>query len=78
MKVVLRIDPTRCRGHGMCALMFPDGVELDNWGYGRCVDATARGRRAALRAVRAVRACPNDAISCDVVDEPTSGSLFHE
>jgi ferredoxin len=31
MKLV--VDPIKCTGHGMCAELFPEGVELDDWGY---------------------------------------------
>ena len=65
--VVVRVDPTRCRGHGICALMFPDGVELDRWGYGRPLDEVrSEGRRTLAQARRAQRACPNGAISFTV------------
>ena len=35
MKVIVHVDPTRCRGHGICTLFFADGLELDRWGFGR-------------------------------------------
>ncbi len=63
MRVIVRVDPTRCRGHGICALMFPDGIELDRWGYGRALPDEPGGRRAVAAATRAARACPNDAIT---------------
>ncbi len=66
MNVVVRVDPTCCRGHGICALMFPDGVELDRWGYGRPLDVVPGGRRSLAQARRAQRACPNGAISFTV------------
>jgi ferredoxin len=62
MSVVLRIDPTRCRGHAVCALFHPDGIELDPWGYGTVVEAGVDDRRSARRAARAVAACPNGAL----------------
>jgi len=62
MSVEVRIDPTLCRGYAICALLFSEGVELDAWGYGRVIDATPAGRRAAKRAIRAAKACPNGAI----------------
>ena len=68
MRVVVQVDPTRCRGHGICALMFPDGLELDRWGYGRPLDVELEGRRRLARARRAVRACPNGAVSLCVAE----------
>jgi len=29
----LRVDPTACRGDGICAVLFPEMVGLDEWGY---------------------------------------------
>jgi len=63
MTTVVRIDPTLCRGHAICALYFADGIELDRWGFGRVVEPTPRTRRALRRAVRAAAACPNGAVT---------------
>ncbi len=27
------LDPIACEGHGLCAELFPEGIELDDWGY---------------------------------------------
>ena len=61
MSVTVRIDPTLCRGHAICALFFGDGVELDQWGFGRVFDAHADSTRLLTRARRAAAACPNGA-----------------
>ena len=29
----LRIDPIDCRAHGLCAELFPEVIDLDEWGY---------------------------------------------
>ncbi len=70
MSVVVRIDPTRCRGHAICALFFSDGIELDEWGYGRITEVSPVSRRQVKRAMRAAAACPNDAIV--VIDRETT------
>jgi ferredoxin len=62
MTFQVRIDPTLCRGHAICALYFAAGVELDQWGFGRVVDASPSGRRAVRKARRAAAACPNGAV----------------
>lgn len=31
--VRLRIDPTTCTGHGLCAELFGEHVRVDEWGY---------------------------------------------
>ncbi len=62
MTTVVRIDPTLCRGHAICALYFSDGVEIDQWGFGRVVEPTLTTRRAVRKALRAAAACPNGAV----------------
>jgi ferredoxin len=51
------VDPIRCSGHGLCAELFPERIELDDWGYpmidGRPVPPELRAH-----ARNAVRACP--------------------
>lgn len=29
----LRINPIACNGHGMCAELLPELIDLDEWGY---------------------------------------------
>lgn len=33
MRARLVVDPTRCRGDGICALRLPERIGLDEWGY---------------------------------------------
>ncbi len=33
MRWQLRIDPTACTGHGLCADLLPERIELDEWGF---------------------------------------------
>jgi ferredoxin len=33
MTTRLRLDPTACTGHGLCAGLLPELIELDEWGY---------------------------------------------
>jgi ferredoxin len=56
-RVSLVVDPIACTGHGLCAELFPEGIELDDWGYPMVLDGAGDP---ALRehALRAVRACP--------------------
>ena len=44
MKEELRVNPTACSGHGLCAELLPELVTLDEWGY----PIVARGAGAAL------------------------------
>jgi ferredoxin len=73
----LAIDRIRCDGYGMCAEVFPEGIELDDWGYpilrsGVIPDGLVRlARRAvdvcpvlALRLVNAPAGPPSTANRC--------------
>ncbi len=59
--VTVRIDPTRCRGHAICALFFAEGVELDQWGFAHVVDESVDSARLVRQVRRAASACPNGA-----------------
>lgn len=61
MSVEIRIDPILCRGHAICALFFSDGVDLDQWGFGKVAVAVVDAPRDIRRARRAAAACPNGA-----------------
>jgi ferredoxin len=53
----LRVDPTACTGHGLCAELAPELVALDEWGYPIVPDRPVP--RALDRAARrAVADCP--------------------
>jgi ferredoxin len=51
------VDPIACRGHGVCAELLPEVIDLDEWGYPlvRDVEPPATARRA-------VAACPTLAL----------------
>jgi ferredoxin len=53
----LAIDRIACTGHGLCAELFPEQLELDEWGYPiQSSGPIAGGDR--RHAQRAVAACP--------------------
>ena len=57
MSVRLRVNPIACEAHGMCAELFPEWIELDDWGYPIVRDVNVpRGLEAHAR--RAVVDCP--------------------
>jgi ferredoxin len=33
MTARIAIDWTRCDGHGLCAALLPDRIDLDEWGF---------------------------------------------
>ena len=52
----LRLDPTTCAGHGLCADLLPERIGLDEWGFPVIFGDVPPGLTAHAR--RAVRACP--------------------
>jgi ferredoxin len=53
----LLVDPIACDGHGICAELFPEMIDLDEWGYPIVSrdDVPAHLERLARKAVAA---CP--------------------
>jgi ferredoxin len=61
MSYELRVNPIACDGHGMCAELLPELIELDPWGYP--ILASAAVPRGLLgHARRAAAACPRLAL----------------
>ena len=57
---MLRVDPIKCRAHGLCVELLPEAVDLDEWGYAiarRAVPPLVLGE-----ARSAVAACPTLAL----------------
>ena len=53
----LRVNPILCTGHGLCAELLPEQVDLDEWGYPLLSDQPVpKGLRPLAR--RAVSDCP--------------------
>jgi ferredoxin len=67
MSVTLRINPIACTGHGMCAELLPEAIELDRWGYPVLV-SPAIPHSLLDHARRAAQACPRLAL---LVEETT-------
>ena len=57
----LRVNPIACVGHGICAELFPEWIELDDWGY-PIIDNRPIPRELVGHARRAVAACPTLAL----------------
>jgi ferredoxin len=64
MTVRLVVNPTTCVGHGICAELFPEWVQLDDWGY-PIVDPRPIPEQYRAHAKRAVAACPTLALLLD-------------
>jgi ferredoxin len=68
MSVTLRVNPIACAGHGMCAELLPEAVELDRWGYPLVSPGIPRSLLGHAR--RAAQACPTLAL---IVEEKKAG-----
>lgn len=55
--LVLRVNPILCDGHGLCAELVPEAIELDEWGYPMIKPGPLPGSLEP-HARRAVAACP--------------------
>jgi ferredoxin len=58
----VHIDWTRCDGHGACAELLPEWIELDDWGY-PIVGRDAIPEELVEHARRAADACPKLALA---------------
>jgi ferredoxin len=67
----LRVNPIRCDGYGICALVLPQRIRLDEWGY-PLIDSSPIQERLVAHARRAVAACPVLALSLRPLDQPTA------
>jgi ferredoxin len=50
------VDWEQCDGHGLCGVLLPELVDLDEWGFPVVGVEVPEGLRTAARS--AVRACP--------------------
>ena len=66
----LRLDPTACVGHGLCADLLPERIGLDEWGFPVIFGDVPPGL--AVHARRAVRACP--VLALRLARVPTRGA----
>ena len=57
----LRVNPITCTGHGVCAELLPEVIELDPWGYPILRSATVP-RSLVPHARRAADSCPTLAL----------------
>ncbi|HET9897308.1 MAG TPA: ferredoxin [Streptosporangiaceae bacterium] len=60
----LAVNPIACDGHGICAELLPELIELDEWGYPLLPPGPVPPRLLPL-ARRAVRLCPTLALRLD-------------
>ena len=57
----LAVDPIRCTGHGLCAELLPEALQLDEWGF-PLVSADVVPGHLLRRARQTAAACPTRAL----------------
>ena len=57
----LAVNPITCVGHGLCAELFPERIQLDDWGY-PIIDPKPIPPELVAHARRAIAACPTLAL----------------
>jgi ferredoxin len=62
----LRVNPIACTGHGLCAELLPEIIELDPWGY-PILSSSAVPAGQMEHAKRAVDTCPTLALLMEKV-----------
>ena len=67
MTFTLRVNPIACTGHGMCAELLPEVIELDRWGY-PIMASPVVPQSLLNHARRAAQACPTLAL---LIEEKT-------
>jgi ferredoxin len=67
MSTVIRVNPIACEAHGVCAELFPEWIQLDDWGYPIVSDRPIPDDLL-VHARRAVAACPKVALLLMGVD----------
>jgi ferredoxin len=65
----LRVNPIACAAHGLCAELFPERVELDEWGY-PVIDPRPIPDHLLAYARRAADACPTMALLLEDAEIP--------
>ena len=72
MSTTIRVNPIACDGRGLCAELFPERIQLDDWGY-PIIDPTPVDGALAGHARRAVGQCPTLALRLERVARSPRG-----
>lgn len=64
LKHRLLVNHILCKGHGLCAELFPERIQLDDWGY-PIIDSAPFGSELMVAARRAADACPRLALGLE-------------
>jgi ferredoxin len=71
MPARLRLNPVACAGHGACAELLPELIELDEWGF-PLLPAGPVPEPLRRQARRAAAACPALALMLETTPEQVS------
>jgi ferredoxin len=71
--LVIRVDPIRCDGRGLCAELYPERISLDEWGF-PIIAAEPVSSGDEQHARRAVAACPVAALALVRREDRTTGT----
>jgi ferredoxin len=72
LRFTLHVDPIACDGRGVCAELFPERIQLDDWGY-PIIDPTPIEAHLLSHARRCVSSCPVLALRLERVRHGVSG-----
>ena len=67
------VDPIACDGHGICAELLPEIIQLDDWGY-PIIDPQPVPPHLEALARRAAAACPTLALRLRQVEAAAAAS----
>ena len=65
-RLTIAVDRIKCDGHGVCADLLPEMIELDEWGY-PIIRPGAIPAAVVSHARRAVSGCPTLALRLQVI-----------
>jgi ferredoxin len=70
--IVVKVDPDRCQGHGLCSVVAPEIYELDDEGY--CAIGQVELPADQLsQATLGAKNCPEMAITVTELEETSQG-----
>ena len=72
LRFTLFVDPIACDGRGVCAELFPERIQLDDWGY-PIIDRTPIEAHLLSHARRCVSSCPVLALRLEPIRPDVSG-----
>ena len=72
-EIRLVVNGSQCDGHGICALVMPERISLDTWGFAAVDPAPLTDPRLVARARRVVHSCPAKALT--LVGDPRAADV---